>query len=124
MVRLTTLLTPEDVFRLHPKIRWAALALESGMVVFSQMRPGIESLTPDAEDRAFMEMGPLFMTSIAQRLTPEGKAGKLECVIVCFEKDCVLMAKVQDGFLAMSANTADALAAFDEVKAEILKLQL
>ena len=98
--------------------------MESGMVVFSQMRPGIESLTPDAEDRAFMEMGPLFMTSIAQRLTPEGKAGKLECVIVCFEKDCVLMAKVQDGFLAMSANTADALAAFDEVKAEIQKLQL
>ena len=123
-MRFTTLLTPEDVFRLNPKIRWTALALESGMVVFSQMRPGIESLTPDAEDRAFMEMGPLFMTSIAQRLTPEGKAGKLECVIVCFEKDCVLMAKVQDGFLAMSANTADALAAFDELKAEIQKLQL
>lgn len=118
------MLTPDDVFRLHAKIRWAALSLESGMVVFSQMRSGIESLTPDDEDRAFMEMGPLFMTSMAMRLTPLGKAGKLECVIACFEKDCVLMAKVHDGFLAMSVEAADALLVFNEVRPKILSLQL
>jgi hypothetical protein len=116
------LLTPDDVFRLHAKIRWTALALESGMVVFSKMRSGIESFTSDDEDRAFMQTGPLFMTSMAVSLTPLSKAGKLECVIACFEKDCVLMAKVQDGFVAMSAETSDALAVFNEVKPKILSL--
>jgi hypothetical protein len=77
------------------------------MVVFSQMRPGIESLTPEDEDRAFMETGPLFVTGLALRFTPLGKAGKLECVIACFEKDWVLMAKVRGGFLALSVDAAD-----------------
>jgi len=117
------LLTPDDVFRLHAKIRWAALSRESGMVVFSQMRPGFESLTPDDTDRAFMETGPLFITGIAQRLTPEGKAGNLECVIACFEKDCVLMAKVQDCYLALSVETADALRVFNEIKPMFLNLR-
>jgi hypothetical protein len=76
----------------------------------------------DAEDRAFMEMGPLFMTSIAERLTPEGKAGKLDCVIACFEKDCVLMAKVREGYLALSVETDDALQVFSQVRPEILRL--
>jgi len=116
------LLTPEDVFSLHPKIRWAALALESGMVVFCQMRQGVQSLTPDDEDRAFMQMGPLFMTGIALRLTPEHRAGKLEYVISCFEKDCVLMTKVPDGFLALSVATPDAFLVFNELRPKILNL--
>lgn len=117
------MLKPDDVFRLHEKIRWTALSLESGMVVFSQMRPGIESLTPEDEDRAFMETGPLFMTGLALRLTPLGKAGKLECVIACFEKDWVLMAKMRDGFLALSVDAADALLVFNEIRPRILNLQ-
>jgi hypothetical protein len=92
------------------------------MVVFSQMRPGVASYTSDAEDRAFMEMGPLLMTGLALRLTPNSKAGKLEYIMACFEKDCVLMTKVEDGFLAMSVDTPDALEVFHEVEEEILKL--
>lgn len=115
-------MTPDEVFRLHPKIRWTALARESGMVIFSEMRPGIESYTPNTEDRAFMETGPFFMTGIAERLTPESRAGKLDCIIACFEKDCVLMAKVQDGYLALSVDTADALPVFNELKPKIHKL--
>jgi len=115
-------LTPEEVFRLHPKIRWAALSRESGMVVFSQMRPGVVSYTSDAEDRAFMEMGPLLMTGLALRLTPNGKAGRLAYVLAYFEKDCVLMAKVEDGFLALSVDTTDALQVFHELERDILRL--
>jgi predicted regulator of Ras-like GTPase activity (Roadblock/LC7/MglB family) len=69
-----------------------------------------------------MEMGPLIMTSLAQRLTPEGKAGKLECVIACFEKDYVLMAKVGDGYLAVSVEREQALTIFQEIIPRILKL--
>jgi len=116
------LLTANDVFRLHPKIRWAALSSDPTTVVFSQMRPGVESHTPNSEDKAFMEMGPLFLTGVAERLTPQGMAGKLECVIACFEKDCVLIAKVPDGHLALSVEAPNALSVFQEIMPQILKL--
>ena len=116
------MLGPDDAFRLHPKIRWAALSRETGTVEFSQMRPGVVSHTSEAEDRAFMEIGPLIMTSLAQRLTPEGKAGKLECVIACFEKDYVLMAKVRDGYLAISVEREHGLIVFQEIIPHILGL--
>ena len=116
------MLTANDVFRLHPKIRWAALSSDPTTVVFSQMRPGVESHTPNSEDKAFMEMGPLFLTGVAERLTPQGMAGKLECVIACFEKDCVLIAKVPDGHLALSVEAPHALSVFEEILPQILKL--
>jgi hypothetical protein len=37
------------------------------------MRPGITSYTSDAEDRGFMQTGPIFMTGIAERLTPTAR---------------------------------------------------
>jgi hypothetical protein len=121
MSRGGDLLTPDDVFRLHPNIRWAAFSKESG-VVFSQMRPGVESYTPNSADRAFMELGPLFMTGLAERLTPEGKAGKLECVIACFEKDCVLVTKMCDGHLAISVDKPHALSVFQEIIPQLPRL--
>jgi hypothetical protein len=86
------------------------------------MRPGVISHTSDAEDRAFMEMGPLIMSSLAERLTPQGKAGRLECVIACYEKDYVLMAKVKDGYLALSVERDQALAIFQEIIPRTVKL--
>ena len=116
------MLEPEDVFKLHPKIRWAALSTTSGSVIFSKMRSGVESYTPNSDDKAFMELGPILMSGVAQRLTPQGKAGKLECVIACFEKDCVLLATVRDGQLAMSVDKSHALAVFQEILPKILEL--
>ena len=116
------MLTADDVFRLHPKIRWAALSTDPTTVIFSQMRPGVESYTPNSADKAFMEMGPLFMTGMAERLSPQGMAGKLECVIACFEKDCVLMTVVPDGHLALSVDSHDALSVFQEIRPQILRL--
>lgn len=91
-------------------------------VVFSEIRQGVESYTPNSEGRVFMELGLLFMRGLAERLTPEGKAGKLECVIACFEKDYVLMAKLGDGHLAISADKAHALTVFQEIIPQIPKL--
>jgi len=86
------------------------------------MRPGITSYTSDAEDRAFMQTGPVIMTGIAERLTPGGGAGKLECLIACFEKDYVLMTKVREGYLALSVEKEEALAAFQEIMPQLIKL--
>ena len=115
-------LTPEDVFQLHPKIRWAAFST-NGKVVFCQMRPGLKSYTSDAEDRAFMELGPLIMTAVAERLTLSGGAGKLENVLVNMGKDSVLLTKIRDGYLAISVDRAEAFGVFQEIDSSIRQLE-
>jgi hypothetical protein len=107
---------------LHPKIRWAAYSVD-GKVVFCQMRAGLQSYTSDAEDRAFMELGPLIMSGVAERLTPSGGAGRLESVVVNLEKDSVLLTRVGSGYLAVSADRADAVSVFQEIEPLIGKLQ-
>jgi hypothetical protein len=115
MAGVQTLLTPEEVFRLHPRIRWAAFSRDSGEVVFSHMREGVESHTSEVDDRAFMELGPLFMSGIAERLTPSQKAGRVESIVVNLEKDSVMLMKVGNGHLAISADKADANEVFLKV---------
>jgi hypothetical protein len=108
-------LTPEGIFRLHPKIRWAALSTEGGKVKFCQMRPGVVSHTPNEVDRSFMELGPTIITGISERLSPNNAAGKVESVIVNFEKDSVLITRIKDEFLAISVERIDALRTFQEI---------
>jgi hypothetical protein len=69
-----------------------------------------------------MELNPLFITGVAERLNPGKKAGNLECVIACFEKDCVLVAEVRDGHLALSVDKAHAFAVFGKILPQISKL--
>jgi hypothetical protein len=114
-------LTAGDIFRLHPKIRWAALSRD-GSLVFCTMRPEVQSFTDDAEDRAFMELGPIFLTGVAERLTPQEKAGKLESVIACFEKGCVMLVNGDEGNLAVSVARYDAFDVFKEIMPSLAKL--
>jgi len=107
-------LTSEEVFRLHPKIIWAAFSRDSGEVVFSQMREGVESHTSEVDDKAFMELGPLFMSGIAERLRSK-KTGGVESIVVNLEIDSVMLIKVGNGHLAISADKADANEVFLKV---------
>jgi predicted regulator of Ras-like GTPase activity (Roadblock/LC7/MglB family) len=91
-------------------------------VVFCQMRPGLKSYTSDAEYRAFMEMGPLIMSGVAERLTSTGGAGRLESVIVNMEKDSVLLTRVGSGYLALSADRAEAFGVFQEIRRNLQSL--
>jgi hypothetical protein len=115
-------ISPEDVFQLHPKIRWTAFSTEAGRIVFSQMRPGVVSHTLDKDDRAFMEFGPQLLTGIAERLSPTGGAGRVQSVIVNMEKDSVLLTQLRDGYLAISTDRIDALQVFKEVEPLIREL--
>jgi hypothetical protein len=49
-------MTPDEVFAIHPGIRWAGLATAKGQVIFSEMRPGVKSLTPEEDDRVLLEL--------------------------------------------------------------------
>lgn len=120
---MTELISPEEVFELHAKIRWASFSTESGRIAFSQMRSGLTSYTPEQDDRAFMEFGPQLMTGIAERLSPTGGAGKVQSLIVNMEKDAVLLAPFRGGYLAISADRDDAAAVFKEIEPKIRQLR-
>lgn len=79
------------------------------------MRPAVVSHTSDEVDRSFMELGPAIITGISERLSPDNAAGKVESVIVNFEKDSVLITRIKDEFLAISVDHADALHTFQEI---------
>jgi hypothetical protein len=119
---LSRLISPDEVFRLHPKIRWAAFSTETGRIAFSQMRPGLSSYTSDKDDRAFMEFGPQLMTGIAERLSPTGGAGRVQSLVVNMEKDAVFLTQLRGGYLAISAERADAAQVFNEVEPMIRRL--
>ena len=57
----------DEIFLIHPKIRWAGLTTNKGQIIFSKMRPGVESYTPEEDDRFLMEFGALIMNGITQR---------------------------------------------------------
>ncbi|MGA2626429.1 MAG: hypothetical protein ABSF63_05115 [Candidatus Bathyarchaeia archaeon] len=119
---MSTLISPEEIFQLHLKIRWTSFSTESGRIAFSQMRPGLTSYTSEREDRAFMEFGPQLMTGIAERLSPTGGAGKVQSLIVNLEKDSVLLTPLRGGYLAISADRTDAAEVFKEVEPMIRRL--
>lgn len=115
------MVTADEIFALHPNIRWVALSTASGSVVFSEMRQGLKSHTPHSDDRAFMELGPLLMTSTADRLSG-GTAGPLECVIACYENVCVLTTIENGTQLALSVDKDHALTVFQEILPKLRKL--
>ena len=109
----------EELFKLHPKIRWAAFSVDA-KVVFCTMRPGVKSYTSDDDDRTFMQFGPLIMSGVAERLT--GGAGKLQSVLVNMDKDSVLLMRFRNGFLALSADRDEAFGVFQEIDARLREL--
>jgi len=70
-----------------------------------------------------MELGPLIMTAVAERLTLSGGAGKLENVLVNMGKDSVLLTKIRDGYLAISVDRAEAFGVFQEIDSSIRRLE-
>jgi hypothetical protein len=109
-------LTPERVFSLHPKIRWAGLATDQGEAIFVQMRPGVTSLSPEDADKSFMQLGPLLLTGVCERLAPW--AGPLEYVVSRYQKVILIVTRLEKRFLTLTINKEDA----DIISELILKL--
>lgn len=97
-----TKITPEDVFKLHTKIRWVGLASERGEIVFARQRDGLESLSPAETENSFMQMGPLLVTSICERMSPW--VGAVGSMVVNYDKVTALIMHVKDGYLALTVD--------------------
>ena len=98
-------ITPERIFALNPKIRWAGLATDQGEVIFATMRPGITSLSPEDTDRSFMQLGPMLLSGVCERLIPF--AGPLEAVVSRYKKVVLIVRKLNKLYLALTINSED-----------------
>lgn len=75
---------PEYIFALQPKIRWAGMITRKGEILFSQMRPGIPSLTDAEEDKLLLELRLPLLLEMGER--PIRWSGLAEFAIISYEK--------------------------------------
>ncbi len=108
-----TALTAEDLFRLHPKIRMVGLASEKGEVHFIEMRPGIKSLAPEEENRAFMQLNALLVLGACERLSEWG--GAVANITVSYEKVLMHLAKFRKDVLVLTVEKDEALETIPEI---------
>ncbi len=99
-------LTPERIFSINPKIRWAGLTTDQGEVLFVTMRSGLKSLSPEETDRSFMQLGPMLLSGVCERLAPW--AGPLQAVVSRYEKVAMIITKIERFYLAVTINSEDA----------------
>lgn len=67
MAPVTPVVSPEEIFHVNKKIRWAALTTDRGDVIYSQQRPGVESFSPAQFDEEFVHLGPLTLLGTAEK---------------------------------------------------------
>jgi hypothetical protein len=69
-----------------------------------------------------MEFGPHLMMGIAERLSPSGAAGRIHSLVVNLEKYSAFITELRGGYVAISADRADAAQVFEEVEPLIREL--
>ena len=91
---------PEDLFAVHPGIRFAGLANRDGQILFSKMHEGVVSYTPDSVERTGLEdHGRYFIETAEQEVK---WSGKLEQIAVSYEKYVVLYVPLKQGYVLIS----------------------
>lgn len=91
---------PEEIFAVHPRIRWAGLATRKGAVIFAQMREGVKSLTPDSNHLSDLEVRTQYIIESAEQ---ESKwIGALDHITFCFEKYVELVVPLKDSYVAIN----------------------
>ncbi len=117
-------LKPQEIFSLHPEVRWIAVIRETGEVPFSIMRPGLKSLVPENEITGFMEANRgRSVLKAAQGLAEW--AGKVEAALVRYEKVFLYVIQVRSDVLVLSLDRATPFERIAQIARSILtKLNL
>ena len=91
---------PEEIFAIHPKIRWAGLATSKGQVIFAQMREGVTSLTPYDNDLSTLEVQMQYIVEAAEQ---ESRwIGALDHVVLRFEKFVEMVVPLRESYVAIT----------------------
>jgi len=93
---------PEEIFAIHPKIRWAGWATRRGQVQFAQMREGLESYTPDANDRATLEIRAQYLIETVEQECVWG--GTLDHITIAFEKYVEIVIPLKTSYMAITVE--------------------
>ena len=81
------------------------MATDRGEVLFVMMRPGLTSISPVEADRSFMQLGPMLLSGVCERLAPW--AGPLDAVVSRYEKVAMIVTKIESLYLALTINSED-----------------
>ena len=106
-------ISPEDVFALHPKIRWVGMTTHQGRVIHANMRPGVERATPENHDRKFLELGALMLGGVAEG--DAAFAGRVKWIAVDYEKYTELMVECEDKYLVLTFEPDESLRTLREI---------
>lgn len=95
-------LSADDIFAVHPKIRWAGLATKKGKVTFMQMREGLTSLSPESNDRATLEVRAQYIIETVEQECAWG--GVLDHIAISFEKYAEIIIPLKTTYVAISVE--------------------
>lgn len=110
-------MTPEDVFAINPNIRWVGSATTKGKVLFTQMRRGVKSLTPEEDDRAMLELRAQFLTEMCGPVTMW--AGALNYIAMNYEQFTELVVMLRDKYVAVTLEKGTPAEDFKEIAKSI-----
>ena len=82
------------------------MATDTGEVLFAKMRPDLESFSPQSTDESFMQLGPMLLSGVCERLVPW--AGPLESVVSTYGKVALIVTKLKNRYLALTISRPDA----------------
>jgi len=113
-------LNPEEIFAIHPKIRWVGLATRKGKVIFAQMREGATSLTPSANDLSTLEIRTQYIIEAAEQ---ESRwVGALDHITFCFEKYVEVNIPLRDSYVAITVEKDLAAESYPKISRAIREL--
>jgi hypothetical protein len=65
-----SVVSAEEVFAIDEHVRWVGLISARGDVIFSEMRAGIKSVSPQKFDEDYLTLAPLTLLGVAERFSP------------------------------------------------------
>jgi len=113
-------LKPEDVFAINPGIRWAGLATNRGKIIFSKMRSGVKSITPETDDLLLLELRAQYIMEMTQQVAQW--AGPVDYVAICYDKFTELTVIRKDTYLVLTVERNVAAQELPKIADSIRKL--
>ena len=109
--RVTPVVSPEEIFQVNKKIRWAALTTDRGEPLYNQQRPGVESFSPTPFDEEFVQLGPLTLLGAAEKYSEYLKG--VDQIVVWFGRVIAVYTRIGSQVLSVTIEKdLDALSQF------------
>jgi len=110
----------EEAFRSNAEIRYIGLVDNKFHVLQSQMREGIQSVTPDHQDRSFIQIMPPIIVDAVEKL--QSFYGKLDNVSIRYEKLMLVFFRLEDLVVVLSFDPSLSSPFIDSLSSSVREL--